>query len=172
MSWTKFFRVSTAAVFISLVLSGCFEDIIPLKVGSSAPPATLSLLNGAALEVTDHPGKGQILTFMSSWCPCSNDSIPMMKKAYGEHGQGQESKISFLMIGIQDPESKFRAFVEKWDIPFPTAYDDGDEVARTYGIKQPPTTVFVDKDGKIQRVFYGNIKDKEQEFYQWTKELL
>lgn len=171
MSWIKFFNVPAAAVFLSLALSGCFEDIIPLQVGSMAPKSTLTLLSGKSLEVTDHPGKGQVITFMSSWCPCSNESIPMMKKAYDEHGGGGDGKVAFLMIGIQDPESKFRKFVEKWDIPFPAAYDDGDQIARVYGVLQPPTTIFVDKEGKVQRVFYGNIKDKEDEFYQWIEEL-
>lgn len=171
MSWTKFFNVS-AAVLLSLALSGCFEDVIPLQVGSTAPPSTLTLLSGEPIEVTDHPGKGQVITFMSSWCPCSNDSIPMMKKAYGMYGQGDEGKLAFLMIGIQDPESKFRQFVEKWEIPFSAGYDDGDEIARLYGVKQPPTTIFIDKAGTVQRVFYGNIKDKETEFYQWTEGLL
>lgn len=171
MSWKKFFNVP-AAVFLALTLSGCLEDVIPLEVGSKAPPATLIMLDGAPREMTDHPGKGLIITFMSSWCPCSNDSIPMMKKAYGLHGQGDQGKVDFLMLGIQDPESKFRGFVEKWDIPFPAGYDDGDDIARLYGVKQPPTTIFVDKEGTVQRVFYGNIKDKESEFYTWVEELL
>lgn len=175
MSWIKFFNVP-AAVFLTLALSGCFEDVIPLEVGSKAPPIAITLLSGAPQEITDHPGKGQIMTFMSSWCPCSNDSIPMMKKAYGLYGQGDEGggegKLTFLMVGIQDPESKYRAFIEKWDIPFPAAYDDGDEIARLYGVKQPPTTIFIDKEGTVQRVFYGNIKERENEFYQWTEELL
>lgn len=172
MNWIKFFNLPATTVLMTLALSGCFEDIIPLQVGSTIPPTTLTLLGGEPLEVTDHSGKGQIITFMSSWCPCSNDSIPMMKKAYDEYGRGDESKIAFLMIGIQDPESKFTKFVEKWDIPFPTGYDDGDDIAQAFGILQPPTTIFVDKKGVVQRIFYGNIKDKEKEFYEWTKELL
>ena len=157
---------------MALTLSGCFEDIVPLQVGSTIPPTTLTLLGGEPLEMSDHIGKGRIITFMSSWCPCSNNSIPMMKKAYDEHGKGAESKITFLMIGIQDPESKFRKFVEKWDIPFLVGYDDGDDIAQAFGILQPPTTIFVDKNGVVERIFYGNIKDKEKEFYQWTRELL
>lgn len=171
MSWIKFFNIP-AVVFLALTLSGCFEDIIPLEVGSKAPPSTLMQLNGKPLQLTDHPNKGQVITFMSSWCPCSNESIPMMKKAYGLYGEGDTGKIAFLMVGIQDPEYKFRAFVEKWDIPFPTGYDDGDEIARLHGVKQPPTTIFIDKEGMVQRVFYGNIKDRETEFYQWVEELL
>lgn len=171
MNWKKFFNVP-AVIVLALTLSGCFEEIVPLEVGSKAPPAALEQLNGGPLELSDHPGKGLVMTFMSSWCPCSNESIPMMKKAYDLYGKGGTGQIAFQMIGIQDPEYKFKAFVEKWELPFPAAYDDGDEIARMYSIKQPPTTIFIDKEGTVQRIFYGNIKDKEQEFYPWIEELL
>ena len=106
---------------------------------------------------------------MSSWCPCSNESIPLLKKIHAEYA---DEDIDFLMLGIQDPESKFNQFVLEHDLPFPAAYDDNDFIARTYGINTPPTTVFIDKEGKLQRVFYGNIKDMETDVYKWVEELL
>ena len=175
MSLKKFFNVSAVlALMLALTpaLSGCLEDVMPLEIGAKAPPAEITLLSGETRQITDHPGKGQGITFMSSWCPCSNESIPMMKKAYDMHGQGDDGKIAFLMMGIQDPESKFRDFVAKWEMPFPAAYDDGDDIGRLYGVKQPPTTVFIDKEGIVQRVFYGNIKDREEDFYLWIEGLL
>jgi len=171
MSWTRYFKIPVAAL-LALTLSGCLEDVVPLQVGSPAPPAKLTLLNGDTVELTEHPGKGQIIIFMSSWCPCSNESIPIIKKSYDTYGKGDGGRIAFVMVGIQDPRSKFEAFVEKWQLPFPAGHDDGDEIARNYGVRQPPTFVFVDKSGKVQRFFYGNIKDKARAFQYWVKELL
>lgn len=168
----QLFQLQAFVILLPLVLSGCYEDIIPMEVGSPAPPARITLLNGEVADVTAHQGKGQVITFMSSWCPCSNDSIPMIKEAYNKYGKGEQNQLTFLMIGIQDAESKFEAFVEKWQIAFPVGYDDDNDIARAYGIKQPPTTIFVNRDGKVQRIFYGNIKDLEEEFRQWTEELL
>lgn len=172
MNWTRYvFRLPVLVVFLIPALSGCLgDDIKPLAEGSTAPKATLILLNGDAREVTDHPGRGQVVTFMSSWCPCSNDSIPMFKKAFKLHGENQH--LAFLMIGIQDSREKFTDFVAKRDVPFPAGFDPGNEIARTYGVKQPPTTVFIDKDGKVKKFFYGNIKDVEEDFYKWLEELV
>ncbi len=78
----------------------------------------------------------------------------------------------FIMVGIQDSERKFSDFVKKWDIPFAAGYDKGDRIADKYGVRAPPTTIFVDKKGIVQRVFYGNIKDMEGDFLKWTNELL
>lgn len=171
MSWTRYFKISVAAL-VALTMSGCLEDVAPIQVGSPAPPAMLDLIGGGSMELTEHPGKGQVIIFMSSWCPCSNESIPIIKKSYETYGKGADGRIAFVMVGIQDPRSKFEAFVKKWQLPFPAAYDDGDEIARSYGVRQPPTFVFVGKDGKVQRFFYGNIKDKVRAFEYWIKDLL
>lgn len=157
-------------VFLMFVLSGCLGgDVKPLKIGEKAPPFTLTLIDGGTADMEPPHGNGHIITFMSSWCPCSNESMPLMKDVYSRYG---EKGIAFLMIGIQDPESKFEKFVEKWEIPFSAGYDDGDKITRSYGVKQPPTTIFIDREGVVKRVFYGNIKDKEEEFLQWVGELL
>ncbi len=173
MSWTRYFSFPAVVVFLSFLLTGCIEEnATPLEIGAKAPPSTLTLLNGEIKEVTDNPGQAQVITFMASWCPCSKESIPLIKKAFARYNSGTESKIAFLMIGIQSPESKFEEIAGKWQVPFPVGYDDDDKIARAYGIKAPPTTVFIDAEGIVKRIFYGNIKDIEEDFLEWTSELL
>ncbi len=173
MNWTKFYNFPAITILLAVFLTGCFEEnVIPLEVGAKAPLSTLTLLDGNTMEITNHPGQAQVITFMSSWCPCSNESIPLIKKALSHNNISRDGKIAFLMIGFQSPESKFVKFAAKWQIPFPVGYDDGDKIARTYGVKAPPTTIFIDTQGVVKRVFYGNIKDKEQEFSTWVSELL
>ena len=173
MNCSRYFSVPVVVVFLGLLLTGCFEgNVTPLEIGAKAPPSMLTLLNGKTKEVTDHPGQAQVITFMSSWCPCSNESIPLIKKTFAKYNSGTESKIAFLMIGFQSPESKFEDVAGKWRIPFPVGYDEGDKIARVYGVTAPPTTVFIDAEGKVKRVFYGNIKDKEEDFLKWMNELL
>lgn len=168
MSWKKSFRYISLAGF--LALAGCFDEVVePLKVGIVAPSFTLALLDGGTADMEPPHGNGHVITFMASWCPCSNESMPLMKKTYRNH---EGSGIEFLMIGIQDTRSKFGKFIEKWEVPFPAGFDSGDSIARRYGVTAPPTTIFIDRDGKVKRIFYGNIKEKEEEFLRWTEELL
>jgi peroxiredoxin len=170
MNWKKSFKYMALAAFLAIAPGGCLEeDIVPLKVGIVAPPFTLALLDGGTADMARADGNGHILTFMSSWCPCSNESIPLMKQMDARY---RAEGLEFLMIGIQDAESKFEKFVDKWELPFPAGYDSGNEIARNYGVTAPPTTIFIDRDGKVRRVFYGNIKEKEEEFLKWTEVLL
>jgi len=165
------FRSFCTVFFLVALMSGCSEEVSKplLQVGDKALPFTLELTDGKQSQLKQYTGKGLVITFMSSWCPCSNDSMPLMKKAYLEHNNDQ---IVFLMVGIQDSRSKFEKYVEKWGVPFPAGYDKGDQIARDYGVSSPPTTFFIDKNGIVKRAFYGNIAKKPDEFQQWIREIL
>lgn len=151
-------------------LTGCTGDNFPaLQVGVQAPAFTVSLLDGKTSSISDYQGKGLLMIFMSSWCPCSNESIPIVNAAYQRH---QGENIEFLIVGIQEARSKFESFVKKQGIVFPAVYDGDKLISRPYGVNAPPTMVFIDKDGKVKRVFFGNIKDKKKEFVAWLKEII
>ena len=164
------FKNFCAVFFLTALLSGCGEESKPLlQVGAKAAPFTLELIGGKQSQLEQYAGKGLVITFMSSWCPCSNQSMPFMKQAYEKHSNGE---VAFLMIGVQDSRSKFEKFVEKWQAPFPAGYDKGDKIANNYGVSSPPTTFFIDKNGVVKRAFYGNIAEKPQEFQQWVEEII
>lgn len=171
MNSKNFFRNFCAIIFFAALMSGCSEDVSRplLQVGEKAIPFTLELVDGKQSQLENYAGKGLVITFMSSWCPCSNDSMPLMKQAYLNH---KNDPVVFLMVGIQDSRSKFEKYVGKWAVPFPAGYDKGDRIAKDYGVSSPPTTFFIDKNGIVKRAFYGNIAKKPDEFQQWIKEIL
>lgn len=169
MNLISCFKTIGASLLLALLLGSCGESGRPLlQVGEKAPAFNLKLLTGEQATLKQYAGTGLVITFMASWCPCSNESMPMMKRAYQEH----HANIAFLMIGIQDAESKFEGFVKKWEVPFAAGFDEDEQIARVYGVSSPPTTFFIDRNGIVKRAFYGNIKEKESEFPGWVEELL
>ena len=169
MNSTSFFKTLASLFIFIALLAGCSEGgRTLLQIGEKAPPFTLSLVEGKQTRLDMYAGKGLVITFMSSWCPCSNESIPLIKEAYFKH---RDDDVVFLMIGIQDARSKFEKFVAKWQVPFCAGYDEDDKIARNYGVGSPPTTIFIDKNGIVKRAFYGNIADKVKEFPLWVEEI-
>lgn len=149
-------------LFIILAIAGC-SDSGPsgapptLENGSPSPGFNVELLDGKQVSIESFKGHPLVLTFMASWCPCSNDSAPVFKEVYKEyHSKG----VEFLMLGMQDSRSKFEKFVKDKGFTFPAAFDKGDKIARTYGVSAPPTTFFIDKAGKVVTSFYGKIVEK------------
>jgi peroxiredoxin len=170
MNLRNCFKHFALPFFLLAALSGCTGDNFPaLQVGVQAPAFTATSLDGKTRSISDYQGKGLLMIFMSSWCPCSNESIPIVNKAYQRH---KKDNIEFLIVGIQEARSKFERFVSKQGILFPAIYDDDKLISRPYGINAPPTMVFIGKDGIVKRVFYGNIKDKKKEFVQWLEEIV
>jgi peroxiredoxin len=170
MSWTSCCKRILAVFAICVAITGCSEETKPLlQVGEKAIPFTLELLDGRVSRLEDYAGKGLVITFMSSWCPCSNNSMPLMRQATQAH---KDDAIVFLMIGIQDSRSTFQKFTQKWNLPFAAGYDKGDRIAKDYGVGAPPTTFFIDRNGIVKRAFYGDISTKPEEFRQWVRELI
>jgi len=170
MNLINCFKKFCAGFFLIALISGCSEESKPLlQVGEKALPFTLELIGGQQIQLGDYAGKGLVITFMSSWCPCSNESMPLMKQAHATH---QNDQIVFLMIGIQDSRSNFEDFVKKWNSPFPAGYDKSERIANDYGVSAPPTTFFIDKNGIVKRAFFGNIAKKPDEFRQWVEEII
>lgn len=171
MNSTSCFRNLCAGFFLMALISGCSEEISKplLQVGEKAVPFTLELTDGQQSQLEHYAGKGLVITFMSSWCPCSNESLPLMKQAHATH---KDDQVAFLMVGIQDSRSNFENFIKKWNVPFPAGYDKNDHIAKNYGVSSPPTTFFIDKNGIVKRAFYGNIAKKPDEFQQWVKEII
>lgn len=163
------FKKFCAVFFLAALLSGCGEESKPLlQVGAKAVPFTLELIGGKQAQLEQYAGKGLVITFMSSWCPCSHDSMPLMKQAYAK----SNGQVAFLMIGIQDSRSKFEKYVTKWEVPFSAGYDEDDKIGNDYGVSSPPTTFFIDKSGIVKRAFYGNIAKKPEEFQKWIEEII
>lgn len=162
-------RWLTACVLL-LALAGCADDPARplLQVGEQAIPFSLELVDGRKVALENYRGRGLVITFMSSWCPCSNNSMPLMRQAFDAN---RDEAIDFMMIGIQDSRTKFKKFTEKWQLPFAAGYDKGDRIAKDYGVSAPPTTFFIDRQGVVKRAFYGDISTKPEEFRQWVREL-
>jgi peroxiredoxin len=170
MNSKNFYKYFIRVFFLLGILGGCSGDNFPaLQAGVQTPDFTATSLDGKTRSVSDYRGKGLLIIFMSSWCPCSHESIPIVNKTYQRH---KNDNVEFLIVGIQEARSKFENFVTERGILFPAIYDDDKVISRSYGINAPPTMVFIGKDGIVTRVFYGNIKEKEKEFVQWVEEIV
>ena len=154
------------------VIAGCSKEprgTQPIiKIGETAPPFTLELIDGKTVSLDTFKGKPLVIINMASWCPCSHESAPVFNEVYEiYHPRG----VEFLMIGIQDSKKKFEKFVRKKEFRFPAGFDNGDKISKTYGVSAPPTTFFINSEGKVVSAFYGKIIEKER-LSAWIDEIV
>lgn len=135
-----------------------WEDI---KEGDMAPDFVLKNLEGNDFKLSSLYGKGKytLLDFWGSWCIWCIRGLPEMKRVY----ESYKDKVEFLGIDCREDEDKWRAGVEKYEIPWLHVYNpDGDDsVAKKYGVKGYPWKVLLDDSGKIVKIVMG----EDPEFY-------
>lgn len=133
-----------------------------LKIGSKAPSFSLPSIDGKKLSLKDFKGKKVVLYFypkdMTSGCTqeaCDfRDSFPNFKK------------LKSVVIGISpDSIESHQKFIDKYELPFILLSDEKKEVLSKYGVWKEKsmygkkymgverTTVVIDEDGKIFKVF-------------------
>ena len=135
-----------------------------IKEGLPAPDFTLNDLNGQPLSLSSLRGKYVVLDFWGSWCGWCIKGIPDMKKYYEKY----KSKLEILGIDCRDTEEKWKAAVEKHELPWLHVRNAGDpDVSILYAIQGYPTKIVVDPEGKIAKVVVG----EDPAFYEYLDEL-
>jgi thiol-disulfide isomerase/thioredoxin len=120
--------------------------------GVEAPDFTLNDLNGKPLTLSSLRGKYVILDFWGSWCGWCIKGIPQMKEYYQKYA----GKFEILGIDCNDPEEKWKAAVEKYELPWLHVYNTRDsKVLEQYKIEGFPTKIIVGPDGKIVKTIIG-----------------
>ncbi len=131
-----------------------------LREGAPAPAFTLNTLDGRPISLADTKGKAILINFWASWCPPCLEETPALIAAYNELKQA-DPNIEFIGIGTNDDRANLQQFAENNRIPYIVVEDPDGKVSDAYGVLGMPTTVFVDSNGIVRRIWNGAIR-KEQ----------
>lgn len=128
-------------------LSERLAKLAKLAVGAVAPDFTLTTTDSTEFKLSDQKGKVVLIDFWAHWCkPCraeNPNNIAMVNK-YGKDG------FSIAGISVDRPADK-----DKWlqaivaDGINYTQMLDTKEVNKNYDVRFIPTTILLDKEGKI-----------------------
>lgn len=133
------------------------EDII--DIGEPAPDFTLEDLEGNKVSLKDYEGeKIVLLNFWASWCPPCRAEMPDLDKLYKEN---KDDDFIVLAVNVGETEKTAKIFIEENGYSFPVLLDKTQEVGITYNTFSIPTSVMVDKEGKIRAYRPGLMTYKE-----------
>jgi thiol-disulfide isomerase/thioredoxin len=119
---------------------------------------SITTLDGKPLKLAQLRGKVVIVDFWGTWCPPCREEIPhfvALKKAYGD-------RLAIVGMTFENGESgpaveaKVRAFAKKHGINYDlTLLDSPEELRKVPGFRAFPTTLFIDKAGRVRAVEVG-----------------
>jgi len=131
-----------------------------LAVGSEPVAFSVKSTTGQTLAPAAYKGKVLLIDFWATWCgPCVKE-MPNVKSVYDKyHSKGFE----IVGISLDQSREKMDAYIKQQGLEWPQYFDGkfwNNDVAVMYGVKSIPTTVLVDKKGKIR---YKSLRGKQLE---------
>jgi cytochrome c biogenesis protein CcmG/thiol:disulfide interchange protein DsbE len=114
------------------------------QVGAPAPNFELQTLDGRTVQLADFRGRPVLVNFWASWCTPCRDEFPFLQQLVNDHKD-------LVVLGVTEDTitSDAKAFVRHRHATWPMLADTGGQVAREYGVKPIPQTMFVDRNGTM-----------------------
>lgn len=134
-------------------------------VGRKRPDFKLPDIDGFPRKISEWDGRVVALNFWASWCkPCRREmpSFIRLQEKYGPQG------LQFIGVALDERGAvvDFLAGLGA-EINYPQLMgdDDGIDIAKAYGngFGILPYTVFIDRDGLVSHVQYGELTEKKAE---------
>ncbi|EWG08544.1 thiol-disulfide oxidoreductase ResA [Cytobacillus firmus] len=134
------------------------KDKNVIAEGTAAPDFSLETLDGERMKLSDLRGKGVFLNFWGTWCkPCEKE-MPYMENQYKKL---KDKGVEILAVNIDESDFSVSTFVKRHNLTFPILMDRGSIVTELYNIGPIPTTILIDKNGKVVKVLTGTMTEDD-----------
>jgi peroxiredoxin len=126
-----------------------------------APDFAVTDASGKQVSLSDFRGKTVLLNFWATWCePCKTE-IPMLK---GLQRTFQGSNFTVLGVSLeQDGWSIVKPYMATAQFNYPVMIGRDDVAALYGGLEAIPTTLLIDKSGRIAALHVGLCNRSEYE---------
>jgi peroxiredoxin len=141
----------------------------PLAPTTPAPDFTLRTLDGQKLRLGEQRGRGVLVNFWATWCGPCRQEMPHLNKLYEKY---KSSGFVLLGVNVDDDTRQAAGVADKLGVRFPVLPDADKRVSRQYDLSAMPSTVLIDRDGKVRYLHRGYQSGYEDTYDKQIRELL
>ena len=137
--------------------------------GDLAPDFTGKTLDGKNIRLQEQRGNVVMLNFWASWCgPCRTE-MPLL-----EDMQKKYQRMGFVLLGVNVDEDTKAAqrFLNDVTTTFPMVLDSQGSISKSYNVDAMPTSIFIDRNGKIRDIHRGYKAGDEKAYEKIIKKLI
>ncbi len=123
-----------------------------LETGAVAPDFTIQDIDGKPVTLSSFRGKVVFLAFWASWCPRCMEELSFLQGLYT--GLAKDLVILAVNQETQNLSSahvaRLKAEIGELGIQYPILLDKNLDVWKSYCINALPTSVILDREGKVR----------------------
>jgi thiol-disulfide isomerase/thioredoxin len=151
-------------VAVALVVSSCDAVNLQQNLDQSAgngshvtlahlPPIAGTTVDGKSFRLNQN-GHPAVVDIWGSWCgPCRKQQPELDAVAQCFMPQG----VVFIGIDIRDSVVGAQGYIQDFDVPYPSLFDDSGTLVAQLNVLAPPTTFVADGSGKVVWEQLGGI---------------
>lgn len=128
-------------------------DQTGLQQGDLAPNFQLQIDDGRHMSLRDLQGRPVLLNFWTT--QCGHCRTGMTQVVDSTKQQVASDELVVLAVNVQEELQQIRPFTEEMAMTMPIVLDVDGALRQQYAVKGMPTSVFIDKEGKIAAVWSG-----------------
>jgi thiol-disulfide isomerase/thioredoxin len=155
-----------AAALLALAGTHAFAVVAP---AAPAPDFTLHAMSGPNMRLQEQRGRVVMINFWATWCGPCRQEMPKLDKLYQKYG---DSGFVLMSVNVDDDQRTAADVAAKLGVSFPVLWDTDKKVSRLYDLSTMPSTVIVDRDGKVRYVHRGYLAGYEETYEKQVRELL
>lgn len=153
----------------ALCASAALLAAAPIFANAPAADFTLASLKDGNLKLSEQRGDVIMLNFWASWCGPCREEMPLLNELHARY-----ESVGFKVWGVNVDANRedAQAMLNKIPVEFPVLFDAESNVSRLFGVEAMPSSVFIDRDGKVRYVHKGYRSGDEAEYKKIIKELI
>ena len=140
-----------------------------LVVAPAQAAAPMTPAPDFTLRLKEQRGQVVLVNFWATWCAPCRQEMPKLNALYDKYkGSG------FVLLGVNvDDDARNAATVAgKLGVTFPVLFDTDKNVSKLYDLNSMPSTVLIDRDGRVRFLHRGYQDGYENTYDKQIRDLL
>ena len=165
-AFARFLRAAAALLLSTGLVVAPAQAAAPM---TPAPDFTLRTLEGKNLRLKEQRGQVVLVNFWATWCAPCRQEMPKLNALYEKY---KGSGFVLLGVNVDDDARNAASVAAKLGVKFPVLFDTDKNVSKLYELNSMPSTVLIDRDGKVRYVHRGYLTGYEDTYDKQIRELL
>ena len=133
------------------------------------PALALTALDGVPWTLSEQAGQAVLLNFWASWCePCRAEMPALQRLAERQAAEGLQVRA----VNFRESPDTVRRFMAREGMNLPVLLDADGSAAKSLGIGIFPTTVAIDRRGRIRFTVTGECAWDREPATRWLRALI